>query len=79
MRGTKANLKDTKGLVAEMRKANYASVRGKFQFNNNHHPIQDFYLLQAVKSGNKDGVEMKILQKAFENHKDAYYQECKLK
>jgi len=79
VRGTKGNLKDAKALVSEMRKANYSSVRGKFQFNNNHHPIQDFYLLQAVKSGNKDGVAMHIVQKAFEKHKDAYYQDCKMK
>jgi branched-chain amino acid transport system substrate-binding protein len=79
VRGTKGNLKDSKALAREMHKANYNSVRGKFQFNSNNHPIQDFYLLQAVKSGNKDGVEMKILTKAFEKHKDAYYQDCKLK
>ena len=79
VRGTKGNLKDTKALVAEMRKANYNSVRGKFQFNNNQHPIQDFYLLQAVKADNKDGVAMHIVQKAFEKHQDAYHQECKMK
>jgi branched-chain amino acid transport system substrate-binding protein len=79
VRGTKGNLKDSKALAREMHKANYNSVRGKFQFNTNNHPIQDFYLLQAVKSGNKDGVEMKILTKAFEKHKDAYYQDCKMK
>jgi branched-chain amino acid transport system substrate-binding protein len=79
VRGTKGNLKDTQALVREMRKANYSSVRGKFQFNNNQHPIQDFYLLQAVKADNKDGVAMKILQKAFEKHQDAYHQDCKMK
>jgi branched-chain amino acid transport system substrate-binding protein len=70
---------NVKALVREMRKANYNSVRGKFQFNNNQHPIQDFYLLQAVKADNKDGVTMKILQKAFEKHQDAYHQDCKMK
>ncbi len=79
VRGTRGNLKDTRALVKEMRKANYNSVRGKFQFNNNQHPIQDFYLLQAVKADNKDGVAMKILQKAFEKHQDAYHQDCKMK
>ena len=39
-------------MVAAMRKANYNSMRGPFKFNNNHHPIQDFYLLQAVKADN---------------------------
>jgi branched-chain amino acid transport system substrate-binding protein len=79
VRGTKGNLKDVKALVHEMRKANFDSIRGKFQFNVNQHPIQDFYLLQAVKANNKDGVAMKIVQKAFEKHKDAYYQQCKMK
>src|SRR5437016_3978206 len=79
VRGTKGNLKDVKALVREMRKANYDSIRGKYQFNVNQHPIQDFYLLQAVKANNKDGAAMKIVQKAFEKHKDAYYQQCKMK
>src|SRR5580765_3685952 len=79
VRATKGNLKDTKALVMAMRKANYDSIRGKFQFNVNQHPIQDFYLLQAVKSDNKDGAAMKIVQKAFETHKDAYFQDCKMK
>ncbi len=79
VRGTKGNLKDVKALVQEMRKANYDSIRGKYRFNVNQHPIQDFYLLQAVKSSNKDGVAMKIVQKAFDKHKDAYYQDCKMK
>jgi branched-chain amino acid transport system substrate-binding protein len=79
VRATKGNVKDTKALIAAMRKADYNSIRGKFKFNNNQHPIQDFYLLQAVKANNKDGVAMKIMQKAFENHEDAYHQECKMK
>ena len=79
VRATKGNLKDTKALVAAMRKADYNSIRGKFRFNNNQHPIQDFYLLQAVKASNKDGVAMKIMQKAFEKHQDAYHQDCKMK
>lgn len=79
VKATKGNVKDTKALVAAMRKANFDSVRGKFSFNVNHLPIQDFFVLQAVKASNKDGVAMHIEQKAFEKHKDAYYQECKTK
>src|ERR1051325_4683321 len=79
VRATKGNLKDTQALVRAMRNANYDSIRGPFKFNNSQHPIQDFYLLQAVKANNKDGVAMKIVQKAFEKHQDAYNQECKMK
>ena len=79
VRATKGNLKDTKALVRELRKANYDSVRGKFSFNVNQHPIQNFYVLKAVKASNKDGVAMHIEETAFRNHKDAYYQDCKMK
>jgi branched-chain amino acid transport system substrate-binding protein len=78
VKAVKGNVKDTKAMVAAMRKADYDSIRGRYKFNNNHHPIQNFYLLRAEKGG-PDGVEMRIKQKVFENHKDAYHQDCKMK
>ena len=36
-----------------MEKADFKSVRGDFKFGNNHIPIQNFYLQDAVK--NADG------------------------
>ena len=78
VKATKGNLKDNKALVAEMRKANFNSLRGPFQYNVNHHPIQNFYLLKAEKT--KAGeIEMQIQKTIFEKHKDSYYQECKMK
>ncbi len=77
LRATKGNVKDTKALVAAMRKADFNSVRGKFTYNVNHHPIQNFYLLKGVKG--QTGVEMQIQKTVFENHKDSYYQDCKMK
>jgi branched-chain amino acid transport system substrate-binding protein len=80
VRAVKGNMKDTKGLVAAMRKANFKSIRGDFKYNVNHHPIQDFYLLKAVKDGGApEGVAMQIEKKVFQDHKDAYHQECKMK
>ena len=78
VRATKGNLKDTQALVKEMRKANFNSVRGKFEYNVNHHPIQNFYLLKTVKTGGGD-IEMHIEKTIFEKHKDSYYQDCKMK
>jgi branched-chain amino acid transport system substrate-binding protein len=78
VKAVKGNVKDTKAMVAAMRKADYDSIRGRYKFNNNHHPIQNFYLLRAEKGG-PEGVEMKIQQKVFDSHKDAYHQECKMK
>jgi branched-chain amino acid transport system substrate-binding protein len=78
VKAVKGNLKDTKGMVTAMRKANFASLRGPFQYNVNHHPIQNFYLLKAEKAANGD-IEMHIQKTIFEKHKDSYYQECKMK
>lgn len=77
VKAVKGNVKNTDGMVKAMEKANYKSIRGDFKFNVNHHPIQDFYLLQAKKDGSD--VQMHIVQKVFEDHKDAYYQQCKMK
>ena len=77
VRAVKGNVKDTQAMVAAMEKADYDSIRGRYKFNVNHHPIQNFYLLKAEKGG-PDGVEMRIVKKVFSDHKDAYYQECKM-
>ena len=78
VKAVKGNVKNTDGMVAAMEKADFDSIRGKFKFNVNHHPIEDFYLLKGVKESNGD-VQMHIVKKVFEDHKDAYYQQCKMK
>jgi branched-chain amino acid transport system substrate-binding protein len=77
VRLNKGSLADTKAVVAALRKAEYDSIRGPFKWNVNQHPIQDFYLLRAEKGG-PDGVQMKIQKKVFDDHKDSYYQDCKM-
>jgi branched-chain amino acid transport system substrate-binding protein len=80
VKAVKGNVKDTKGMVAAMRKANFDSIRGQFKFNNNHHPIKVFYVLKAVKDPKSpEGITMHIEKKVFDDHKDAYYQDCKMK
>lgn len=78
VKAVKGNLKDTKGMVMAMRKANFNSLRGPFTYNVNHHPIQNFYLLKAEKTKSGD-IEMHIQKTIFEKHKDSYYQDCKMK
>ncbi|MBV9362062.1 MAG: ABC transporter substrate-binding protein, partial [Betaproteobacteria bacterium] len=77
VRAVKGNVADVKGMVAAMEKANFNSLRGPFQYNVNHHPIQNFYLLKTVKTGGGD-IEMHIEKTIFEKHKDSYYQDCKM-
>jgi branched-chain amino acid transport system substrate-binding protein len=79
VRAVKGNLSDKKGMIAAMRKADFKSTRGKFTFGQNHHPIQNFYLLKAVAGpGGKDPV-MEIQKTVFSNHKDSYGKDCKMK
>src|SRR6266516_2493831 len=78
VRAVKGNLKDVKGMVAAMEKANFNSLRGPFTYNVNHQPIQNFYLLKAEKVANGD-IEMHIQKTIFEKPKDSYYQDCKMK
>ena len=78
VKAVKGNVKDTKGMVMAMRKANFNSLRGPFTYNVNHHPIQNFYLLRTDKLSNGE-IEMRIQKTVFEKHKDSYYQDCKMK
>lgn len=77
VRLNKGSLADTKAVVMAMRKNRFESIRGPFKWNVNQHPIQDFYLLRAEK-GKGGNVEMHIQRKVFDDHKDSYYQDCKM-
>jgi len=80
VRGVKGNLADKKGMIAVMRKADFKSTRGKFTYNNNHFPIQNYYLLKAVAGPTAGSDPVMETQKAiFTNHKDAYAKDCKMK
>lgn len=77
VRAVKGDLSNKKGMIAAMRKADYKSTRGPYTYNNNHFPIQNFYLLKAVQVGGD--LEMQIQKTVFEKHKDAYHHECPMK
>ncbi|MAS14140.1 MAG: ABC transporter substrate-binding protein [Nitratireductor sp.] len=72
----KASVKDKDAFRAALKEADFDSVRGKFSFNTNNHPIQDFYVREVVKDG--DTLTNKIVATAFTDHKDAYAAECKM-
>jgi branched-chain amino acid transport system substrate-binding protein len=78
VKAVNGDLKNQKGMIAAMRKADYASTRGKYTYNVNHFPIQNFYLLKAVKGAGGE-LEMQIQKTVFENHKDSYSKDCGMK
>lgn len=79
VRAVKGNLADKKGMIAAMRKADFASTRGKFTYNTNHFPIQNFYLLKAVAGPAGQDPVMEIQKTVFTNHKDSYAKDCHMK
>jgi branched-chain amino acid transport system substrate-binding protein len=73
----KGDLADKKGMIAALEKADFPSVRGKFKYNTNHFPIENFYLLRIAKES--DGTFVRKIQKTvFADHADAYAGECKM-
>jgi branched-chain amino acid transport system substrate-binding protein len=78
IRAVQGDLSNKDGMRKAMRKADFASVRGKFTYNVNHIPIQNFYKREVIadQQGNPKIVTRGVV---FENHKDSYYPECKMK
>lgn len=68
---------DVDALRAALRKADFQSVRGKFKFGANQHPVQDWYALKVEKGA--DG-KLAIVTKApvLKDYADAYAAQCKM-
>jgi branched-chain amino acid transport system substrate-binding protein len=72
----KADVADADAFRAALKAAEFDSVRGKFKFGSNNHPIQDIYVREVVMEG--DTITNKIIGTAFTDHQDAYAGECKM-
>ncbi|GIX15544.1 MAG: ABC transporter substrate-binding protein [Paracoccaceae bacterium] len=72
----RAEVEDKAAFRDALRKADFASVRGKFRFNTNHHPIQDIYVREVVREG--DVLTNHVVTVALEDHGDAYAAECRM-
>ncbi|GAA2847447.1 amino acid/amide ABC transporter substrate-binding protein (HAAT family) [Aminobacter aminovorans] len=72
----KASVKDKDAFRAALKAADFKSVRGEFTFNTNNHPVQNIYVREVIKEG--DVLTNKIVATAFEHHKDAYSDQCKM-
>jgi branched-chain amino acid transport system substrate-binding protein len=78
LRTTKDNVADADALRTALKRAEFTSARGAFKFNNNHYPIQDFYLTKVGKR--PDGrYETEIVKKVFTNYGDSYAKDCPMK
>ena len=74
----KGDLTNKEGMRKEMEKADFKSVRGSFKFGNNHIPIQNFYLQDAVK--NADGsFALKTVATIVKDNQDRFHDQCPMK
>ncbi|MGC2121531.1 MAG: ABC transporter substrate-binding protein [Xanthobacteraceae bacterium] len=74
----KGDLSNKEGMRKEMEKADFKSVRGDFKFGNNHIPIQNFYLQDAVK--NADGsYALHTVATIVKNDQDRFHDQCPMK
>lgn len=71
-----ADVKDADAFRAALKAADFDSVRGKFTFNTNNHPIQDIYVTEVVKDG--DVLTNSIVGTVFTDHSDVYAKDCSL-
>jgi len=77
IRATGGDVADTEALRAAIEAADFTSLRRDFRFNNNHFPVQDFYLLEVEER--PDGrFQTTIAARVFDDAADAYHEACPL-
>jgi len=74
----KGDLTKKDAMRAEMRKANYKSVRGPYKYGNNHIPIQNFYLQDVVKDAQGELV-LKTVETIVKDSQDNFAAKCPMK
>ena len=70
----KGDLAKKDEIRAALRQAKFNLSRGPMQFNTNQFPMQNFYLVQAVKG--TSGMHMEYRGEIFTPHRDAYSGKC---
>jgi branched-chain amino acid transport system substrate-binding protein len=74
----KGDLSKKDAMRAQMRKANYASVRGPYKYGNNHFPIQNFYLQDVAKDA-EGNLTLKTVATIVKDSQDKHHGKCPMK
>ena len=77
MTKTGGKVDDKKALMAALRTASFASVRGDFKFNSNQFPIQDFHMFEAIKDA-QGRMTLKTIATPLQQVKDNFADKCKM-
>ena len=74
----KGDLSNKDKVRAELKKANFKSLRGDFKYNTNNFPIENFYIQETVKDP-QGMMTVKTIATAVKDAKDPFYEKCPMK
>ena len=74
----KGDLSKKDAMRDEMRKASYASVRGRYRYGNNHIPIQNFYLQETVKDA-EGNFTLRTVATILKDNQDMFHNKCPMR
>ena len=77
LKGSGGNVTDTEKFRQAMLQADFQAVRGKFKFDKNQHPIQDWYATKVEKGPDGKPI-IKTQSKIMTDKGDVYAKDCKL-
>jgi branched-chain amino acid transport system substrate-binding protein len=77
LKAVDGDLSQSDAFRAALRKADFESVRGKFKFGRNQHPVQDIYIREVIK-GDDGQYTNRLVTTVFTDHVDAYAAECQM-
>jgi branched-chain amino acid transport system substrate-binding protein len=72
----KADVSDADAFRAALVEADFASTRGDFRFNTNHHPIQDIYVREVIEENGV--ITNRVVGVALEDRGDAFADQCQM-
>jgi branched-chain amino acid transport system substrate-binding protein len=75
-KATDGKVSDRAAVLAALKKADFASVRGEFKYGANNFPIQAYYA-RVIEKGADGRITNKLVGKVFDAYQDVYVGECK--
>lgn len=78
VRAVKGHIEDRTALRNALRKADFASARGKFKFGTNQFPVQDYYIVKVVKQSSGE-LGYELVTKILEDQGETYMDRCPMR
>ncbi|MCM0035358.1 MAG: ABC transporter substrate-binding protein [Burkholderiaceae bacterium] len=76
VKATNGNVANREAVLAALKKADFASVRGPFTYGINNFPIQPYYV-RVIEKNAAGQITNKLVGKVFDSYQDVYVGQCK--